>query len=309
MDGERLLKFFLYTLGESEFYGDYSSTRQAYEYLDWAAEIFCRETLALRTSIQISTVLNQQDYPLPPDFIEMCARDRSGRFRAKYTDASDAPTWLYAVDQDEIYFADLTTAISAPPASFAIVAATSAANQITGTAISDSDESLGECVLYDTTKDFVAADKVYPRDAVYNLQSGSSGWVLEVMDANTLAVALFNSDHSIGNIAASDAYRISPASQSVLRINRPAGYDGHTIELQYHCLPLPVFAMSRSWRFAERACRAIVSGAVSIFKKPKKDYSGAAAIGGDFAAEIRRIKVEAATNILNRYGTRKPRGW
>ena len=69
MDGKTLLRWFLDMLGEADFYGDYSSERKAYECMDWAAAIFCREAVPLALTVDITTVLDQQDYPLPPGFI------------------------------------------------------------------------------------------------------------------------------------------------------------------------------------------------------------------------------------------------
>jgi hypothetical protein len=307
MDGKTLLRWFLDLLGEAEFYGDYSSQRKAYECLDWAAALFCREALPLALTATLTTVTAQQDYPLPPDFIQLYAKDRAGRYRVKYTGVDGAVSWPYLTSDERIFFADQTGAEEAPPAAFAIVGATAAAAAVSGTVTSGSAQNGGECQLIDTEKDFTGSDRVYPRDTVHNVTDGSSGYVLEVVDANTLAVALFdgtNDDFTVG-----DTYRVIPASQHSLRLNRPAGYSGHTITVPYYGMPLPVYAEARTWRFSERTCRAIVAGAVSIFKKPVKDYTGAAAIGGDFAAEIGRLRQERARQILDRHNARRPVGW
>lgn len=307
MDGKTLLRWFLDMLGEADFYGDYSSERKAYECMDWAAAIFCREAVPLALTVDITTVLDQQDYPLPPGFIALYAKDRAGRYRIKYTGVSDAVTWPYQTNDERIFFADLTTAASEAPSAFAIVNNATQVDAISVTAASDGAASAGECVLYDAGKAFTTTDRVYERDTIHNTTDESSGYVLEVVDANTLAIALF--DGTNNDVSASDACRVMPASQVSLRLNRPAGYSGHTIRVPYYGMPLPVYAEARSWRFPERTCRAIVAGAVSIFKKPNKDYTGAAAIGGDFAAEVKRLNVEQARNILNRYNARRPAGW
>jgi hypothetical protein len=289
MDGKTLLRLFLDALGDGEFYGDYSSSRKAYESLDWAANVFCREAMPILSEAVLTTVLSQQEYDLPPDFIELYARDRAGRQRILYSGGGQT-RWPYRVTADKIFFSNITTAASTAPAAFAIVSAANAPDAVTGTASSDAAAAAGECRMYDSTKSFTSTNRVYPRDVVHNLTDGSSGYVLEVVDATHLDVALF--DGTANDFSSGDSYRILPSSRSRIKLDRPAGVAGHSLRVPYYALCLPVFAEARAWRFAERTCRAIVAGAVSLFKRPVKDYIGAEAIGGEFYAEVQRVLAE-----------------
>jgi hypothetical protein len=321
MNGRTMLRLFADAMGADGMAALYGAgMRSAYEALDWAAAIFCREALPLKLTTDITTVLDQQDYALPPDFIELYARDRGGRYRVKYIGEDDGVSWPYFVPDEKILFADLTTATSAAPDVFSLINQSAAGDEITGTAASDAEASRGESLLYDTTKDFAGTDRVYPRDAVHNLTDGSSGYVLQVVDAHTLAVALFPDPVDAANLSPTNldgscgfesghSYSVMPSSQTALRLSRPAGYSGHTLRIPYHGMPLPVFAESRAWRWPERTCRAIVSGAASIVKQPdKKNAKEVEALAREFASEVARVRVEVARQALNHYNTRQPNG-
>jgi hypothetical protein len=287
MDGKKLTRLFLDALDEESVADQYADQRKIYEYLDWAVALFVRETGILHTTVTITTVADQQNYDLPPDYIRPYMK---GRYFAKYYDGSNY-SWPILTSYEKIYKSNYTD--TKPwPGRFAIIEKSSKESLIQGTADVDGSASGGECTLNDASMDFTDTNKVYPRDIIHNTTDGSDGYVLEVTDANNLKVALFGGTNN--EWKAGDSYVIQPASEYELILDAPAESSGHTLTLPYICMPSPVFSDYGFWRINPRSCRAIAWGAAAIFKKPEREFTESAHIGGMFAAEVSRIKMEIA---------------
>ena len=291
MDGKQLKRLFLDALDELSTSNKYATQRKAYEYLDWAASIFVRETKILHAKTTITTVANQQVYDLPPNFVSLYMTNKNGRFFGKFYDGSNY-SFPYLTTYEKIYKSNQTQSFDYP-AKFAIVDKETVDSVITGTTNAAGTLSGGKATLQDTTKLFTTTNKVYQRDIVHDTTADSDGMVISVTGATQLEVGLFDVEteepKAIGN---GDAYVIQPAAEYSLVFDCPAGTAGYTLELPYVCLPEPVYSDYGFWRFNSRSCRAIAWGAASIFKLGEKEVTEASQIGGLFADEISRIKKE-----------------
>ncbi len=294
MDGKKLTRLVLDVLDEEEVSDLYAGQRGIYENLDHAAAIFCRETGMLHSSVDITTVADQQSYDLPPDFIRPYMKNSRGRFFAKYYDASNY-FWPVLTSYEKIFKSNLITA-KTWPGRFAIIDKPDKESLITGTVDAAGAAVGGQCVLQDDSMLFLTTNRVYPRDIIHNTTDGSDGYVLSITDATHLVAALF--DGTDDDISNSDAYVIQPAAEKQLVLDAPSENSGDTITLPYACMPSPVFSDYGFWRFTPRVCRAIAWGAGSLFKIPKKEFTESAQIGGIFAEEIRIVKREIAQTIL-----------
>jgi hypothetical protein len=294
MDGAKLTRLFLDAVGEEEALDQYADSRRIYEYLDWAAALFIRETGILHTSVTITTVADQQDYDLPPDYIRTYMKNRGGRYVAKYYDGSNY-FWPVLTSHEKIYKANYTDSRTTPNR-FAITDKADKEDMIEGAVTADGAAAGGECTLTDTTKAFTTTNKVYARDIVYNVTDGSDGYVLEVTSATELKVALFSG--TANEWTSGDTYRIQPGSEYRLILEAPSESAGHTLELPYICMPSPVFSQYGWWRINPRSCRAIAWGGAAMFKQPEREFQDAAQLGGTFGAEVSRVKYEVAKQRL-----------
>lgn len=303
MIGQRLLQEFLDGIDTKEFSEGYLTKKRAYEYLDLAACIFVRETRALKSELEISTVEDQQEYPLPPSFIDLYMRDRNNNFFVRYV-GPDATRWPVQAPEEYIWKKNYTTSVDYP-AYFCIVETTTHARpEITGTATAAGAEAQGRCILEDTEKDFLGDNRVCPRDAIYNTTTGAAGIVLEVIDAAHLYCALFNGNE-IGAWEDEDEYIIRPAAAPIFKLEAPALTSGNKITVPYISLPPPVFWEIGSWMLPERVCKAIVSGAASLFKTGKTEYKEAQSLGALFDAEVLRYKIEQGARVLKQGPSRR----
>ncbi|MBC2712060.1 MAG: hypothetical protein HGJ94_14070 [Desulfosarcina sp.] len=298
MLGKMLLRLVLDDLDTDEVSDEYADRRKLFDCLDQAAAMFVRETGLLRATKEITTVADSQSYVLPPDFINLYVRDSMGNFYIRYTDADENDNHPCLTSYDLIFRANNTES-EETPCRFAVMDQAAKSSVITGTASSAGAQADdGSCVLTDSTKAFTGANLVYPRDVIHNTTDGSYGYVLEVTDDTHLEVALFEGTDN--DFTSSDAYVIQPGSQYQLILDYPSATAGHTITVPYVCMPSPVYHDTGWWRFNPRHCRAIVSGAATLFKMPKREFSEAAQIGGLFAQEITRSRQERAVQILSR---------
>lgn len=306
MDGAKLTRLVLDALDEKDLSDNFADQRRIYENLDWAAEIFCSETHILRTSVDITTIADQQAYDLPPDFIELYMKNNSGRNYLKYTYDTDEVCWVYRRSYEKIFKADYTESQETPNA-FAIIEKEVKEDLIEGTATSIGAVSGGECILTDTAALFLTTNKVYPRDIIHNITDGSDGYVISITDETHLVCALF--DGTDNDFTVDDVYKIQPAAERQVMFEAPSETADHVLTVPYICTPSPVYSDFGFWRLRPRSCRAIAWGAGSLFKVPKRQFKESAELGGHFAAEVDRVRQIQAKKILNEsYGHRGRRG-
>ena len=304
MIGLRLLQEFLDGIDTKEFSAGYLTKKRAYECLDMSACIFCRDTRALKAETEILTVEDQQEYPLPPGFIDLYMRDLNDNFFVRHTGA-DATRWPVQVSEERIFRMNKTEA-SDYFSYFCIVEKdTPARSVISGKATNAGAAAQGRCILEDTAADFLDGNRVWPRDTIYNTTRNSAGYVLDVIDETHLYCALFDDDSDIGAWTKDDAYIIRPAPAPIFKLECPALTTGETIALPYVTLPPPVFWEIGSWMLPERVCKAIVSGAAALFKTGKTEYKEAQSLGALFDAEVSRYKIEQGARVLKQGPSRR----
>lgn len=301
MNGIALTKEFLDWIDAKEVSEQYASQRRIYDCLDIAAGIYVRDTRALHSAVSLTTVAGQQNYNLPPDFIDLYLQDAQGRFFARYYDGAQH-SWPKCKTYDSIYRLNQTESRDYP-ANFALQDTPGDAALISGTATAAGAKTNGRCILTDSTKHFLTTDLVWPRDIIYNATDASLGIVLAVIDATRLYVALFGENNNDWTNA--DAYTIQPAAKRMLVLDAPSLTAGHIIHVPYVCMPQPVYWDFAAWNFPDRTCQAIASGAASIFKIGKTEYKESQSLGGLFDAEVKRYKTELGRQKLQQGPSRR----
>jgi hypothetical protein len=301
MNGIQLTREFLDFCHQTEVDSTYASQRLIYKHLDMAGGIYVRDTRCLHSSFPINTIAGQQNYPLPPDFIDLYMQGVRNRSFIRYSDGTTIANPVLA-DYERLYQENLTDNQDFPPY-FAIIDAPTQSELITGTTTDAGAESLGRCILTDSTKNFLTTDLVYPRDSIYNTTDGSLGIVLSIIDATHLYCTLFDgTDNDISN---ADAYIIQSASQKTLVLAAPSLTDDHIITVPYVCMPPPIYWAMAAWPFPEYTCRAIASGAVSLFKLTEMEYKEAQSLGSLFDAEVKQYKTELGRKKLQQGPSRR----
>ena len=305
MDGKSLLGAVLDLCDDRNAAAELYRRRRIFECLDQAAAIFCRLVRNYHSSATLTTVLSQQDYALPPDFIDFYML-RGGSYFARYYDGSDY-SWPRVVEWQEIFQANLTDAESVP-SRVAVRDVETAAAAITGTATSAGAKSAdGIAILTDSTKAFLTTTRVWPRDVIYNTADGSSGVVVSIPTGTTLRCALF--DGGGNDWTNGDAYTITPAAEKQLTLEAKSETAGHLILIPYIAMPDPVFSDYASWRLPARTCRGIAAGAAALLQLSQHSYQETQWMNGQFAEEIRRTKAEIGRQILSGGGNRSRPGW
>lgn len=305
MDGKSLFKAVQDRLPDLSQSTAELQARPIWKALDLAAQTFCRITRIYTRSTTLTTVLNQQDYTLPPDFLDLYMQRSDGRRFVRYAAGVDI-SWPRIVPWGEIFRADLATSQDAP-ARAAIRETETVAALIAGTTTAVGAVARGVAILTDSTKAFLTTNKVWPRDTIHDETSGADGIVVEVTDATHLKCVLF--DGKFTGFHNGDAYTIVPASRMQLSLEAPAAVAGHTITVPYVGMPDPVYHDYGSWRFSEPRCYGIASGAAALLELPENSWEEARVMNGQFVEEIRRTNSEIAQRVIRE--TRRPArsGW
>jgi hypothetical protein len=299
MDGRSILRY-----GEEALGGIAEDDRFFFfECLDKAAEDFIRDTRILRDTAVITTMADQQIYPLPADFINTYAKNRCGRYVGKYTTTAGAIAWPLQTSHEKIWQATQTP--PAVPTRYTILDPAQADTRLQSAATADGAAIGGECQLTDTAVDF-EDQGVNPRDRIQNLDDGSHGVVLEVVNATTLRTALFEGEANDWTLG--DAYIITPYPCRRIEFGVPSPETGATFELPYIALPQPVFSEIGSWRIPRVSVPAICKEAAYKFNQefdfdPKRD----AHLRQEFTDEVKRVNIETAQRRLQggRYNRRR----
>ncbi|MDD4339207.1 MAG: hypothetical protein PHV00_05955 [Syntrophales bacterium] len=304
MDGRELTRAVLDFTDGYTAAGKEDKQRRIYECLDAAAAIFLRETRILHTSADLTTVEDQQDYDLPPDFIDLYMADRANRFFIRYYDGSNY-SWPLCTSYEEIFRENKTESQSIPNR-FCIRDKDDVEAAVTGNTSAAGAASHGQCILTDATQTFTTTHRVQARDIVHNETDNSDGVVLSVTDATHLVTALFGGTNNAWT--SGDVYRIQPATERELYLDAPSETAGHILRVPYVCMPTPVYSDYGAWRFPPRVCRAIASGAAALLVLPESSYDESRVMQGLFLDEIRRLRAERAQAILDQ-GRSRRRGW
>ena len=305
MDGKELVRAVLDNIDAQNAAAILDKKWRIYECLDEAAAIFLRETRLLHNRVTLTTVAGQQSYALPPDFIDLyLASGPSRRYFIKYNDTA-MDSWPTLTSYEAIVRDNKTDAQNTPN-TFCIRDRYDEDAAITGAATASGSLSRGQCTLTDSAKLFTTTNRVWPRYLIHNETDQSDGVVLSVTDATHLVTALAGGGKDAWT--SGDAYRIQPSSDMEIYLDAPSEQSGHTMTVEYVCMPSPVYSDYGVWRFPHRVCRAIASGAAALLVIPEESYGESSVMQGRFMEEIHRYKTERAKQVLSQAHINR-RGW
>lgn len=264
--------------------------RSSYDYFYEAATEFVDRTACLKSSQTLTTVADQSEYNLKPDFLRLYAKNDDNEYIIKYYDGSDY-SFPTRKDYGELFYDNNSTSVQTP-SEFAIIDA-ELPSQITGTATSNGSASAGESTLTDSSADF---SDVYPGASVVNTTDGSSGIVLEQASQTSLVTALFGGTNN--EWATSDAYVIQPEGRYKIVLDPPPSTAGHTVVVPYVQTPQPVYSAYRSYRFPRQYSPALVKYAFWLYKYRDREPNYGDAMYKFWIAQIGRYiaSVSAAVN-------------
>lgn len=275
MDGSDLTRRLEQLLNE-ESGSDWLDPRTTYDYLNEAAIAFVDRTHCLKNTQEITTVADQAEYNLSPDFLKLNIKNSSEEFVIKYGDDNFLP-WK---DYEDILYGNETTSVSVP-GRFTVIDASLPA-QITGTTTSAGAATGNLSTLTDTAADFTNVD---PGSVVHNTTDGSSGIVISKTSSTVLKTALFGGD---ADWSSSDAYIIQPQGRYKLILEAPPSTAGDTITVYYVQRPDPVYHDYGVFRFPMQYATALVKYAYWLYKYRDKEPDTANSMYQFWDMEIRR---------------------
>lgn len=301
MDGKTMLKTLEGILNE-EGCSPILDTFFSFEVLDKAASDYLRETKGIARTETLTTLLDTQEYSLPPDFLGLRIRDNQHRNVMRYYDNVNALYhWPYLKSYDYLYLANRAniTGSQNTPDYFAITD-TDIEVQITGNAASGSGTLVGgECTLKGATAAF---SDVHARDRVHDTTESYYGIVLEVEASNSLKVALFNDGEPVAT-ASGNAFLIQPAAHAKIVLSDPSEVEGHTMDILYYGMQNPVYSDYRIWSFPPTACAGICKKAAFEYKYKDRQPDFGDRLYVDYLREVSQRKRDIAKTILQgRYG-------
>ena len=230
-DGKDLLRRLRQALNE-ESGGGWLDTQTSYDWLYDAAVEYVDRTGCLRQTQSITTVAEDSDYDINPDYLRLYLKNSDNNYYLKYNDGSNDHflTWR---DYEDIYYENNTDSVSVP-SRFSIIDA-DLPTQLTGTASAAGAAAGGQCTLTASGFSTVEAGSI-----VHNTTDGSDGIVLSKTSTTALVTALFGGTNNDWSNA--DAYVIQPQARYQLIIDPPPSTASHTITLPYIKRPDPVYS-------------------------------------------------------------------
>lgn len=255
MDGKTLSDQ-LYQLLLEASTSDYIDSKTTYDYLYEAACEWVRRTRCITGSQTITTVADQAEYDLNPDFFFLNLRDDRNIDVIRYSDGTYSE-FIPFREWNALTYNSTTTSVPIPY-NFSIIDKEIQTND-TGTATSDGTASNGECTLTDT-----AGISATVGDDIHNTTDGSHGKVISVTSSTAVVTALFYGTLNYWTNA--DAYTIVPQAKKQLVLDPPPDTSGDTITVYYVQKPLPVYAQFRSYRIDDIYSPALVKYAAWLYK-------------------------------------------
>ena len=233
-------------------------TRTSYDFFYEAAKELVDRTNCLRTTQSITTVAEDDEYDLNPDFLKLYARNRDNNFYVRLNDGS-TNHFLVWKDYEDILYDNNTTSVTIP-SHFSIIDVADQ-TQVTGTATSTAAASAGECTLTDTAGDF---SDVNAGALIHNTTDTSTGIVLSKTSSTVLVVALFGG--TANDWTSADAYVIQPQSRYQIYIDPPPSTAGYTLTVPYIQQPAPVYSDYGIYRFSDQYTEPLVKYAAFLYK-------------------------------------------
>jgi hypothetical protein len=237
-DGKDLLRRLRQLLNEDSDSG-WLDDQSSYDWLYDAAGEFVDRTGCLRAEQEITTVAEQTDYDMNPDYLRLYLKNSSGNHYVKYNNGS-TNTFATFKDYEDLYYQDNTGSVSTP-GKFSIIDA-DLPSQVTGSAGATSAASGGQCTLSGSGFGDVEAGAT-----VHNTTDSSAGIVLSKTSSSALVTALFGGTDN--DWTSGDAYVIQPQARNKLVLDPPPSTAGHTVTLPYVARPKPVYSDYGVYRF------------------------------------------------------------
>ena len=253
MDGKELKRRLRQLLNEDSD-SEWLDTRTTYDFLYEAATEFVNKTHCLKETQEITTVADQTDYNIEPDFLKLFLTDTDNNLVIKWGDSN----FLRWKDENDIIYGNRTDSVSIPD-SFTISNA-DVPSQVTGTATSAGAATGGLSVLTDTSGDF---SDVEAGSSVHNTTDGSTGVVLSKTSSTILNTALFGGTDN--DWSSADAYVIQPQGRYKLIIDPPPSA-AETVTLPYIKKPVPVYTDYQVYSFVDQYAPALVKYAFYLYK-------------------------------------------
>jgi len=275
-DGKDLLRRLRGLLNEDSDSG-WLDTQTSYDFLYDAAVEYVDRTGCLRSSQSITTVADQTDYNINPDFLRLYLKNTSNNFYIKYNDGSN-DNFLTWKDYEDIFYESNTTSVSVP-SKFTIIDA-DLPTLVYGNTTLVGAASYGRCYLTDTGNDF---SDVNAGATVRNEDDSSAGVVISKLSSSTvLMTALFGGTNDDWTL--NDYYAIQPQARYKLIIDPPPSTGGHTITLPYVQRPDPVYWDYGAYAFVNPS--ALVKYAFWLYKYRDKDPNFGDAMYRFWEAEV-----------------------
>lgn len=263
MDGWTLDKALRESINEDSDSG-YLNKRMSYEWL-WEAAIQLNSRLAAITGTQtITTVAEQSEYTLNPDFMGLYLRDINNDLYVKHTDSSSNVTFILFQEYDALYYQNNTTSADLPYR-FSLKDATTQVSNITGTASAIGAVANGEATLTDTSSTTQFAN-VSVGDLVHDTTHDYHGIVISKTSNTALVTAIFDEAGTAYGWAASDAYIIVPQGRFSIVVDPPSKTAGYSITVPYIKKPTPVFSPYRTYPFPATCMPDLVQYAAFKYK-------------------------------------------
>ena len=262
MDGKDLLRRLQQILDEDSGSG-WMDTQLSYDFLYEAAKQIVDRTGCLRTTQSITTVADDDEYDLNPDFMRLYAKNHDNEYYVILNDGSNNhfPTWK---DYEDMLYQNTPTS-TAIPSHFCIIDA-SKPTQATGTATSTGAASGGTSTLTDTSGDF---SNVNAGAIVHNTTDSSDGIVLSKTSSTVIVTALFSGTNNYWS--SSDAYVIQPQARYQIYFDPPPSTAGYTVTVPYVQRPAPVYSDYGIYRFSDDYKEALVKYAFWLYKYRDKE--------------------------------------
>lgn len=273
MDGWTILKLIREALSESS-NSNYVNDQLSYQLAHDAAKEINARTASITSSQTITTVSDQAEYNLNPDFQGLYLSNDDGDLFVKYYDGTSY-TFLTTKPYAEVVYDNQATSVTIPDY-VAIKHATTEVPNVTGTASANGNVVNGEATLTDTSSVTKFAI-VSVGDAVHNTTDDTHGIVISKTSSTALITAIFSDDGTAQSWGSSDAYILVPQGRFSLIFDPPPSISGHIITVPYIKAPTPVFSPYRSYPFPVECYRDISMYAAALYKYRDKDPTLAAA--------------------------------
>lgn len=233
--------------------------KTTYDLINEAACELVNRSGCLTNTQTITTVANQSNYSLNPDFLRLYLETKQNSKYIKYNDG-DSDYFITDTTYENITYQNATDSVTIPD-NFTIIDNPTLPSRVTGTCTTGGTISGGESTLTDASGNFA---NVTAGDIIHNTTDVSDGIVLSKTSNTVIVTALFNGTDNDWDV--SDAYVIQPQGRMQLVLNPPPDTSGHTITVYYVQRPAPVYSDYGVFRFSQQYTNTLIKYAAFLYK-------------------------------------------